>query len=477
MASQPPCSARDVRGLGARGIFAGSDSYVRTYAHGARDRLWSLCSTPLALLKEAGWRDVTQSRGNWSVLPRFLFFCDGAMSNPHDDQLHRNATALAWQAREMCRMHDGCRVESLPIVIVNRAQKRVGTVCRLGRKQESLHRWTKVAESSAGCSISSVAIPQSFSLPSECARFGAAVAKNAYMAWIIKPSDKMHGAGIVHLSPQRAQLQWSAHCHEQVIAQEYVEPLPIEGGYKFDLRAFLLVIARGGDRPLRAFYHRGFARRSDTVYSPNSSSTNSHVTNAGTQTGTSQHFLSYGRVGRALSHEYGLPSTHMTETVPSQMKRLMEFHIRSLDVGTECTHPGVTAAGQPLSPSVGSFQMMAADFAMDPRGNVWLLEVNTSPHWGAYPTDDELTPSVYRSALELVLAVHEGTGPRAGARDDAGEPRCHAAWEPLHVDTLAQPPRAYNACQAVPAPSRDGRPFQLRPRVLTKLAKLCKSLG
>ena len=168
MPAHEPCTARDVRGLSAD-----SDGYVRTYAHGARDRFWSLCSTPLALLKEAGWRDVTQSRGKWT--PRFLFFCDGAMSNPHDDQLYRNATALAWQAREMCRVHDGCRVESLPIVIVNRAQKRVGTVCRLGRKQESLHRWTKVAESSAGCSISSVAIPQSFSLPSDCARFGAPV--------------------------------------------------------------------------------------------------------------------------------------------------------------------------------------------------------------------------------------------------------------------------------------------------------------
>ena len=108
--------------------------------------------------------------------------------------------------------------------------------------------------------------------------------------------------------------------------------------------------------------------------------------------------------------------------------------------------------------------MLALDFAMDPNGNVWLLETNTAPLWGLYPTDDKLTPAVYRTALELALTAH------ADANDAL--PSRHGDWFKVNVDSS---PRVtsnghvrsdYNACASIPRrDARDpGPPVRARAR-------------
>ena len=427
---QPPKLPSFPMALSAGGYLIGP----KTYAFGSKLALRSLCRVPYQMLQAARWQDV--SRLNWSEPPRLLFFCPDAHRSPSDMLLLRRSQSAAkdWSDAEWAA---GRNVSYTPLV-VNRVLQRQEVSWCAGKVEQYL-RWRQLAEADGGCSITDLAIPQTYVLPQDCNRIRTALSSRRNSSWIAKPSNSSHGRGIQIMSRWNALDATLSLCRDprSWIVQEYIKPLPIEGGYKFDLRAFLLVTARAG-RPLRAYYHRGIARRADTKYvdpTATGSSMNAHVTNVKSQASkgaaADSHFLSFNRVGRALTREFGFAAAHMQHTVPAQMRKLLEFAVRALDVRTSCFEPGVSSAGLPLSAAMGSFQVFAADFAMDPRGNVWLLEVNSAPLWTPYPTDDSLTPAVYRTALELMLHDH---GPQAGP-----PLRRYAGWEligwPTTVDS------------------------------------------
>jgi len=395
----------------------------KTYAFGSKLALWGLCTVPHQMLQAAGWKDV--SRRNWSEPPRLLFFCPSPWDSPSDMLLLHRAQSAAthWSHAERAA---GRNVSYTPLV-VNRVMQRQKVRSCAGKAEQYL-RWRQFAEADGSCSIADLAIPQTYVLPQDCNRIRTALSSRRNSSWIAKLSTSSHGDGIKILSRWNALNATRSLCRDprSWIVQEYIKPLPIEGGYKFDLRAFLLVTARAG-RPLRAYYHRGIARRADTKYvdpTATGSSINAHVTNAKSQASkgaaADSHFLSFNRVGRALTSEFGFAETYMQHTVPAQMRKLLEFAVRAL------------GAAESWSAEMGSFQSFAADFAMDPRGNVWLLEVNSAPLWIHYHTDDNFdSRAVYRTALELVLSDH---GPQAGP-----PLRRYAGWEligwPTTVDS------------------------------------------
>jgi hypothetical protein len=400
---------------------------------------------PISLLNNNGWREVTHAK-NWSSdPPRMLFFCPTPLSSQSDREMLRRVKNATSQRLPQLRAQGDKRTPT----VVNSVMLDVRHGCL--NKAETAQRWRRFAEKSSGCSSSRIAIPQSFVLPLECPAFLASVRARA-VSWMIKPTSSYHGAGIVHLTRAQALEQTEALCGRRglrnaTIAQEYIEALPIEGGYKFDLRAYLLITARASpySPSIAAYYHRGIARRSDTKYDARSSSTNVHVTNARSQhskgASARSHFLSFARVGRALTDEHGFREDHMRRVVPAQMRALMRFVVKSLaDIGRNCSKRGF---GRTVSEGVGGFHLLAIDFAMDPTGNVWLLETNTSPLWMHYPTDDLLTPTLWSSALELALRVHANLGTT---------PSRHADWIRITLHTPLSAGRRidYNACVDIP---------------------------
>ena len=402
----------------------------------------------------------------------------------------------AFAAARQLRYHLRSLGDARTPLIVNRLLSTSGCFAPVLSKSQKYAVWRTIAERSAGCTIDAVAVPRTYVLPSACGAFASSVDRGTTRAWLLKPARSQHGQGIRHLSSAQART-FAARCEEEtraqpLVAQENIEPLPIEGGFKFDLRAYMLVIGRAG-RPPIAYFHEGFARRANTAYDSSASANSVHVTNAQSQTGGTDgrgawlpdHFLTWERVGLALAAEHGLDSEHMQRAVVGQMLALMRFALVEVraTLDRDCLRNASAQSGRraasssPSSPSssslsslpssseglrelarafradsdartvpaVGSFQLLALDFAFDASGSVWLLEVNTAPGWDAYPTVRGLTPAVYETLLSLVMKVHASAN---SSRFYSG----HAGWRWIGRDQHRPRGQAYNACAEVPRP-------------------------
>lgn len=106
-------------------------------------------------------------------------------------------------------------------------------------------------------------VPDSLSLPREWPQLQAAMARDPYQWWIIKPSSSSQGKGIVitnkvqDVAPKK---------NASMIASHYIaNPLLIDG-LKFDLRIYVSVTSI---HPLRLYMHEeGLTRFATTQYEP-----------------------------------------------------------------------------------------------------------------------------------------------------------------------------------------------------------------
>lgn len=338
----------------------GSSEASRTYAVGTGASQVEWCSTPIHLLRATGWRDVTKSivTSNRTAPPRLLFRCTNHLkpfvgrepqhaATASDNLLLQRVKAAA--SRSMVATRGPSGAVRAPPTLVNSVTKAVGGTCL--DKITSNRRWRSFAERTPGCSTPIIGVPQGFSLPSECNAWLAAVRVRS-CNWIAKPgAGSFHGDGIVHVTRAAALARGAAFCGKPRLMEEYIEPSTINDGHKFDLRAFLLLTTswRGGAAggpSIAAWYHRGYARRADVKYDPNSTSRNVHVTNARSQSyskvganakAARLNTLSFGAIGRALAREHGLAADHMRIVVPAQMRAQMRFAVGSLTYnGSTC---------------------------------------------------------------------------------------------------------------------------------------------
>ena len=94
----------------------------------------------------------------------------------------------------------------------------------------------------------------SLQVPEECKRWTqvAALPENAEKMWIVKPVYTFHGAGItVHKGPQKLLAKYGNCMRASVIIMDYIDkPATVRGGYKFDLRTYLLVASEAKARVL-----------------------------------------------------------------------------------------------------------------------------------------------------------------------------------------------------------------------------------
>ncbi|GBG34572.1 Tubulin polyglutamylase TTLL7 [Hondaea fermentalgiana] len=216
--------------------------------------------------------------------------------------------------------------------------------------------------------------------------------ENLEKLWLWKPSTTFHGMGIKvlrGLADLKAQVG-SCQSPKAVIVMEYVaEPATMQGGYKFDLRTYLLV---GSLDPQLVFFADGFVRKSDTRYSRDTKNTKVHVTNAGSQSKVN-HFFSFDEMAEELSREMDFPPEYLARA-REYMKKVSLYVFKTTDV-----------QNKKLKRVPGRFHLFAIDWLIDKLGNVHLLEGNGYPLVTEYPVKG-LTPEIWEELLDLVLKIH-----------------------------------------------------------------------
>ena len=194
--------------------------------------------------------------------------------------------------------------------------------------------------------------------------------------WILKPVGLSRGRGI-SLVQDVSTVVYS----QSSVIQKYVEKPLCLGGYKFDLRLYVLVTSF---RPLEAFiYKEGFARISTQAYSLSEESLSNkfiHLTNSSIQKQnmkgpSSDNPLAFecdesGGSKLALLGTYGLWSRLKSFGIDSDQlwMRICLLVVKSL-----------VAVNDRISYQPCSFEVFGYDVLVDSDLRPWLLEVNASP--------------------------------------------------------------------------------------------------
>ncbi len=220
----------------------------------------------------------------------------------------------------------------------------------------------------------------------------ASMPENAEKMWIAKPTYTFHGAGIkVHKGISVLGPKYGA-CAKQspLVIMDYIEnPATVQGGYKFDMRTYLLVASL---KPKLVFYHDGFARKSDAKYTSDTKNKNVHVTNAVSQSGA-DHFWSFERISEALHEEHGFPPNFLASK-REYMEKVTKFLFMTTAV-----------QDNPLRYVPGRFQVFAIDWMVSMDQKLHVLEGNGYPLVTNYKDLPELTPQIWDNMMDLVLKV------------------------------------------------------------------------
>lgn len=227
--------------------------------------------------------------------------------------------------------------------------------------------------------------------------------------WICKPSGMNQGKGIF-LVESAEQVQDILKKDEAVstpsrrpvgrVVQRYLEAPLLLSGRKFDVRAYMLLIA---GTPFVALYHHGYLRLTCCKYDPTSKDPGVHLTNQFVQ---KKQYLyqevkedtvwSYQQLQHYLSEHYKeqLPSNWVDTTLKLTMQSIMKACLRSVE-------------GK-LERKLGYFDLLGFDFMIDSDFKVWLIEVNVNP---AMHTTcgvlQELIPNLLHSTLDVTIDVFE----------------------------------------------------------------------
>ena len=232
----------------------------------------------------------------------------------------------------------------------------------------------------------------------ECLTFFAFInqPENADKVYISKPSMMFHGDGMNIYHGPSVELQADfGNCKKKknYILMEYIANPALMDGYKYDLRSFMLVASI---KPMLLFYHDGIVRRASTKYSVHSREHNVHIMNSRNQT-FDDHFYNFSTASIRLKTEHGLASTHFDHVIRPRMKEISKFVF--LSENWRFNKDTRRRVG-------GRFHLFAFDWALDSKGNVYLLEGNKFPIITNYPADLLLTPMIWKTMIQLILQIH-----------------------------------------------------------------------
>lgn len=239
--------------------------------------------------------------------------------------------------------------------------------------------------------------------------FSSSPRRRKHPTWIMKPTGKAQGKGIFLINSLQQTKRWAnasvANAHDGVctkgeeayVVSRYVDDPLLIGGYKFDLRLYVVVTRF---RPLRAFVSRlGFARFCAAKYvSPRSESGDlgdhyAHLTNVAVQKKNAQYNKEHGGKWSLENLRLFLESARGAEAVSKLWRELDAVILKSLRAVQNVMHNDAHC-----------FELYGYDMLIDASLKPWLIEVNASPSLSATTEDDrDAKLAVIRDALAAAV--------------------------------------------------------------------------
>ena len=255
--------------------------------------------------------------------------------------------------------------------------------------------------------------------------FSSSPRRRKHPTWIMKPTGKAQGKGIFLINSLQQTKRWanasyvggphdgvSTKGEEAYVVSRYVDDPLLVGGYKFDLRLYVVVTRF---RPLRAFVSRlGFARFCAAKYvSPRSESGDlgdhyAHLTNVAVQKKNAQYNAAHGGKWSLENLRLFLESARGAEATARLWRELDAVILKSLRAVQNVMHNDAHC-----------FELYGYDMLIDASLKPWLIEVNASPSLSATTEDDrDAKLAVIRDAL--AAAVPESFGESAPGAERPG---------------------------------------------------------
>lgn len=276
-------------------------------------------------------------------------------------------------------------------------------------------------------------VPAGFILPSEYTKFVQAYAeddeaqktlgeKNSQTVWICKPADLSRGRKIFLIK------DLSELCYDQqYVIQRYVpNPMTI-GGYKVDLRVYVLVTSM---QPLRIHVFRnGLARFGTAKYDNNMQEIDnlfSHLTNSSINKLSQTYNTDKDVIGSGCKWDFASLRRWMnapqnnnifsdTSSSPAHFiqDRFATLWRRICDIAI-CT---ILTALQPGALSSSCFELFGFDILVDEALRPWLLEVNCAPALSIdCGIDRRVKEPLIRAMFDLVQASTSSASKSCSAR-------------------------------------------------------------
>lgn len=254
-------------------------------------------------------------------------------------------------------------------------------------KKDNLHRNIRRLAGSYGPIYNFV--PTTFVLPNEYVSFMREYAEQTEKnIWICKPSDSSRGRGIFLISDM-SQLIYD----QQYVIQQYIKNPLLLGGFKFDLRLYVLVTSFF---PLRCFlFHDGLVRFATDKYTNDPSSLSnlfSHLTNSSINKHSPSLNQHKDTVGAGCKWSLEQLKRHME--AQGMDSHLIFGRINNIIVLT------LLALWPKVPRQAAGFELFGFDIMIDTDLNPWLIEVNSSP---ALSTDTELDCAIKEPLLDATV--------------------------------------------------------------------------
>ena len=235
--------------------------------------------------------------------------------------------------------------------------------------------------------------PESFILPNEYTKFMKRYSEQEKPElWICKPDGSSRGRGIFLIKDPFSDLKYD----QQYIVQHYIQRPLLVGGYKMDLRIYVLVRSF---KPLRAYIYRdGLARFGTEKYEANVqdiSNQYSHLTNASINKHSKTFSAEKDVIGAGCKWTFGdlkgwfVENGHDWENMWGRTRNLISLTL-------------LTAVKTvPIRP--WCFELFGFDVMLDEKLEPSLIEVNCSPALGIdEPADKTVKIPLLDQMIELL---------------------------------------------------------------------------